>query len=148
MWVGAGDGRTSGDVGDVRAARAAGRGGLLGLDLRRQPAVLVALGQHLDREVRAVALAQAAADAVGGLDDRVVGQEEAVLGADLDADVAALAPLVDPPDVDVVDDRGGAVRASFGGVWSGRGWFSRVWRRSGRDCRLKVYGIERPGAER
>jgi len=94
---------------------------LLGLTRLRQPAVLVALGQNLDGEVRAVALAQAAADAVGGLDDGVVGQDEAVLRADLDADVAALAPLVDPPDVYEVDDRGGAVRASLGGVWSGRG---------------------------
>jgi hypothetical protein len=86
-----------------------------------QAAVLVALGQNLDGEVRAVALAQAAADAVGGLDDGVVSQDEAVLRADLDADVAALAPLIDPPDVDEVDDRWGAVRASLGGVWSGRG---------------------------
>jgi hypothetical protein len=94
---------------------------LLGLTRLGQPAVLVALWQNLDGEVRAVALAQAAADAVGGLDDGVVGQDEAVLRADLDADVAALAPLVDPPDVDKVDDRGGAVRASLGGVWSRRG---------------------------
>jgi hypothetical protein len=86
-----------------------------------QAAVLVALRQNLDGEVRAVALAQAAADAVGGLDDGVVSQDEAVLRADLDADVAALAPLIDPPDVDEVDDRWGAVRASLGGVWSGRG---------------------------
>jgi hypothetical protein len=95
--------------------------GLLGLFRRREAAGLVTLGQNLDGEVRAVALAQAAADAVGGLDDRVVSQDEAVLGADLDADVAALAPFVDPSDVDVVNDRGSAVRSSFGGVWNGRG---------------------------
>ena len=94
---------------------------LLGLTRLGQTAILVALGQNLDGEVRAVALTQAAADAVGGLDDGVVGQDEAVLRADLDADVAALAPLIDPPDVDEVDDRWGAVRASLGGVWSGRG---------------------------
>ena len=98
-----------------------GRNGLLGLTRLGQPAVLVALRQNLDGEIRAVALAQAAADAVGGLDDGVVSKDEAVLRADLDADVAALAPLVDPPDVDEVDDRWGAVRASLGGVWSGRG---------------------------
>ena len=121
MWIGAGDGRTSGNVGNVGRRRLAGGRGLLRLHLTRQSAVLVALGQNLDGEVRAVALAQAAADAVGGLDDGVVSQDEAVLGADLDADVAALAPLIDPPDVDEVDDRWGAVRASLGGVWSGRG---------------------------
>jgi hypothetical protein len=121
MWVGAGDGRTSGNVGNVRRRRLTGGRGLLRLHLARQPAVLVALGQDLDREIRAVALAQTAADAVRGLDDRIVSQDEAVLGADLDADVAALAPLVDPPDVDEVDDGGGAARSSFGGVWSGRG---------------------------
>jgi len=80
--------------------------GFLGLLGGRQPAVCVALRQNLDGEVRAVALAQAATDAVGGLDDGVVSQDEAVLGADLDADVAALAPLIDPPDVDEVNDRG------------------------------------------
>jgi hypothetical protein len=68
-------------------------------------AARVTRGQHLDRKVRAEALAEAAADAVGRLDDRVVGQDQAGLGADLDTDVAALAPLVDPPDVDVVDER-------------------------------------------
>jgi hypothetical protein len=94
---------------------------LLRLTRLRQTAILVAFRQNLDGEVRAVALAQAAADAVGGLDDGVVGQDEAVLRADLDADVAALTPLIDPPDVDEVDDRWGAVRASLGGVWSGRG---------------------------
>lgn len=125
MWISAGDGRTSGNVGNVRRCRVTGRNGLLGLDLAGKPAVLVALGQDLDREIRAVALAQAAADAVRRFDDRVVGQDEAVLGADLDADVAALAPLVDPPDVDEVDDGGGAVRTSFGGVRRSRGWISR-----------------------
>ena len=120
MWVGAGDGRTSGNVGDVRRRRLTGGRSLLGLDLLRQPAVFVALGQNFDREVRAVALAQPAADAVGGLDDRVVGQDEAILGADLDADVAALAPLVDPPDVDVVNDGGLPMRATFGRVESCR----------------------------
>ena len=121
MWVGAGDSRASGNVWDMRRCRSAGGGGLLGLFRRRQAAVLVALGQNLDGEVRAVALTQAAADAVRGFDDRVVRQNEAVLGADLDADIAALAPLVDPSDVDEVDDRGSAVGSSFGGVGSGRG---------------------------
>jgi len=126
MWICAGDGRASGDVRDVHRSGVVRGDGLLGLNFGRQPAVLVALGQDLDGEVRAVALAQAAADAVGGFDDRVVGQQEAVLGADLDADVAALAPLVDPADVDVVDDGRGAVGAAFGGVWSRRGRISRV----------------------
>jgi hypothetical protein len=94
---------------------------LLRLARLGQTAILVALGQNLDGEVRAVALAQATADAIGGLDDGVVSQDEAVLRADLDADVAALAPLIDPPDVDEVDDRWDAVRASLGGIWSGRG---------------------------
>jgi hypothetical protein len=89
-------------------------------------AVLVALGQNLDGEVRAVALAQAAADAVGGLDDGVVGQDEAVLGTDLDADIAALAPLIDPTDVDEVDDGGRAVYSSFGGLDGSDGRISRV----------------------
>jgi hypothetical protein len=121
MWVIAGDGRTTGRIWDMgRRLHFCGRG-LLGLFRGRQPAVFVALGQNLDGEVRAVALAQAAADAVGGLDDGVVGQDEAVLGADLDADIAALAPLVDPSDVDEIDDGGCAVRSSFGCVWSGRG---------------------------
>jgi hypothetical protein len=119
MWVLAGDGRTAGNVRDVWPGLSDRRSGRGCLD--RQLAGFVALWQHFDGEVRAEALAQAAADAVGRLDDGVVGQNEAVLGADLDADVAALAPLIDPPDVDVVDDRWGAVRASLGGVWSGRG---------------------------
>ena len=80
----------------------------------------IALGQDLDREVRAETLAQAATDAVRGFDDRVVRQEQAVLGADLDADVAALAPLVDPADVDVVDDGGFAPGAAFGGIRGSR----------------------------
>jgi hypothetical protein len=121
MWIGAGDGRTSGNVGNVRRRRLTGGRGFFSLHLARQPAVLVALGQDLDREIRAVALTQAAADAVRGLDDRVVSQDEAVLGADLDADVAALAPLVDPSDVDEVDDGGGAARSPIGSVRSGRG---------------------------
>jgi len=119
MWVGAGDRPTSGNVGDVRRRRLTGGRSLLGLDLLRQPAVFVALGQNFDREVRAVALAQPAADAVGGLDDRVVGQDEAVLRADLDADVAALAPLVDPPNVTkstIVGARRGRLSAVYGAV--------------------------------
>jgi hypothetical protein len=96
-------------------------GGLGGGGLGGQVATLVALGQDLDREVRAIALAQPAADAVGRLDDRVVRQQEAVFGADFDADVAALAPLVDPPDVDVVDDGRGAVDALLGGIRRSRG---------------------------
>jgi hypothetical protein len=95
--------------------------GLLRLRRLRQHPALVSLRQNLDGEVGAVTLAQAATDAVGGLDDRVVSQEKAVLRADLDADIAALAPLVDPADVDVIDDRGGEVGAPFGGMWSGRG---------------------------
>jgi hypothetical protein len=108
MWIGSCDGRTTGDVGDVLAGSRAGRGcTFLGLSRGRQPAGFVALGQHFDGEVWAVAFAQAATDAVRGLDDGVVSQDEAVLGTDLDADIAAFAPLIDPPDVDVVDDGGG-----------------------------------------
>jgi hypothetical protein len=55
-----------------------------------------------------------------------VGQDEAVLGADLDADIAALAPLIDPPDVDEVNDRGRAVYSSFGGLGGSDGRISRV----------------------
>jgi hypothetical protein len=62
--------------------------------------------QNLDREIRAEALAETAANAVVCLDDGVMREDEAVLGTDLDADVAALAPFVDPPDVDVVNERG------------------------------------------
>jgi hypothetical protein len=50
-----------------------------------------------------------------------VGQKEAVLRADLDADIAAFAPLVDPTDVDEVDDGGGEMWSPLGGVWSRRG---------------------------
>jgi hypothetical protein len=125
MWVCAGNGRASGDVRDVRRGRLTCGRSFFGLFGRRKLAARIALGQNLDGEVRAVALAQTAADAIRGFDDRVVRQDEAVLGADLDADVAALAPLVDPPDVDEVNDRRRAVNASFGGVWSSRGWVSQ-----------------------
>ena len=125
MWVVAGDSRAAGHVGDMGRRRPCrgptGGDGLLRLARLRQAAILVALRQNLDGEVRAIALAQAAADAVGGLDDGVVSEDQAVLRADLDADVAAFAPLVDPADVDEVDDRWGPVRATLGGVWSGRG---------------------------
>ena len=125
MRVRAGYCRASGNVRDVRHGRLIRRlvGGyrFLGLGRLWQIAVRVALGQNLNGEVRAVALAEAAADAVRRLDDRVVRQKEAVLRADLDADIAAFAPLVDPADVDEVDDGGGQVRPPFGGVWSARG---------------------------
>jgi hypothetical protein len=125
MRVRAGHCRSSGNVRDVRHGRLIRRlvGGyrFLGLGRLWQIAVRVALGQNLNGEVRAVALAEAAADAVRRLDDRVVRQKEAVLRADLDADIAAFAPLVDPADVDEVDDGGGEVWSPFGGVWSGRG---------------------------
>jgi hypothetical protein len=87
-------------------------GRLSGLE-RRQLAVCVALRQDFNGEVRAVALAQTATNAIRGLDDGVMGQDEAVLGADLDADVAALTPLVNPSDVDEVNDCGGAVGLAF-----------------------------------
>src|SRR5688572_10614697 len=61
------------------------------------------LRDHLDGEVRAIALAQAAQDAVLLLDDRVVAQHQRVLGADVDADVAALAEDRVPTDVGVID---------------------------------------------
>jgi hypothetical protein len=112
MWVCPGDSRAASDVRDVRPGltyRRLGRG-----SLDRQLARFVALRQDFYCQVRAEALAQAAANAVRRLDDGVMGQYEAVLGADLDADVAAFAPLVDPPDVDVVNDRGGEVRSPFG----------------------------------
>ena len=96
-------------------------GGFGGGHFRWQLALGVALGQNLDRKIGTEALTQPAADAVGGLDDGVVCQDEAVLGADLDADIAAFAPLIDPPDVDEVDDRGLAMRAAFGCVQSCRG---------------------------
>lgn len=121
MWVVAGYGRTPSCVWYVRRFRVAGGDCLFGLGRLGQPAVLVTLGQNLDREVRAVALTQAAADAIRGLDDGVVGQDETVLGADLDADVAALTPFVDPADVDEINDGGRAMRSLFGGIWSCRG---------------------------
>ena len=129
MWIRAGDRGAAGYVrnmghGGLRRSRSCGHR-LFCLDRGRQLACFVALWQNLYREVRAIALAEAAADAVRRLDDRVVCQEEAVLRADFDADIAALAPFVDPADVDVVDDGGGEVRSPFGGVWSGRGRFSR-----------------------
>src|ERR1035437_5210394 len=126
MWIGAGNGRSSGNVRDVRSRLLAGGRSFLG-DLRLgQLAVLVSLRQDLDGEVRAVAHAQTAPDAVRGLDDRVVSQDEAVLRADLDADVAALAPLIDPPNVDEVDNRGGAMCAFSGGVHGSYGRISIV----------------------
>jgi hypothetical protein len=120
MWVCPGDSRAASDVRDVRPGltyRRLGRG-----SLDRQLARFVALRQDFYCQVRAEALAQAAANAVRRLDDGVMGQYEAVLGADLDADVAAFAPLVDPPDVDVVNDRGLPMRATFGCVESCRCW--------------------------
>src|SRR5687768_15634112 len=58
---------------------------------------------HLDGQVRAVALAQPAEDAVLLLDDGVIAEHQRVLGADLDTDVAALAEDRVPADVRVVD---------------------------------------------
>ena len=117
----------AGDRGAAGHVRNVGRGGLrrrrtgrysfLCLDRGGQLACLVALRQNLDREIRAVALTQAAADAVRRLDDRVVRQKEAVLRADLDADIAAFAPLVDPSDVDVVDKGGIAMYPGGLSVW-------------------------------
>jgi hypothetical protein len=92
-----------------------------GGDLGRQVAALVALGQDGDRKIRAVALAETAPNAIGGLDDRVVRQDQAVLRADLDADVAAFAPLIDPSNVDVVDIGGRTVGALLSGVRRSRG---------------------------
>ena len=117
MRIGAGDGRPPSGFRHVMAGRRGGRR----VEFRREIALLVTLGQNRDREIRAVPLAQAAADAVRGLDDRVVREDERVLGADLDADIAALAPLVGPADVDVVNDGGGAMGTSFGNVWGSRG---------------------------
>jgi hypothetical protein len=90
-------------------------------DLARQIALLIALGQDGDCQIGAEAFTQAATNAVGRFDDGVVGQDETGLGADLDADVAALTPLVGPSDVDVVDDGGRTVRSLFSGVWRARG---------------------------
>jgi hypothetical protein len=126
MWVGARDCRAAGCVGYVRRRRILGRHRLLGLGFLRQLACFVALGQNLDGEVRAVALAQAAADAVGCFDYRVVSQQEAVLGTDLDADIAALAPLIDPSNVDVVNDRGIEMDSFFGGIYGSNGRISIV----------------------
>lgn len=117
MGIGAGDGRTERSVGSVRVAVAAvvavvAGGGLCGRH-RRQLARSIALWQDLNGKVRTVTLAQTAPNAVRGLDDRVVRQDEAVLGADLDADVAPLAPLVNPTDVDEVNESGRAVRFAF-----------------------------------
>ena len=124
-----------------------GRRDLFGLVLGGESAFSVTLGQDLDRQVRAVALAQAAADAVGGFDDRIVGQDQTVLGTDLDADIAALAPLVDPTDIDEVDDGWRGVWSSFGGVGSSRSGISRGC--SGTLTRTpvaEVYVIESPAA--
>ena len=115
LGIGTADGRTEGCVGRVRVAGAVAvmtGGRLCGLE-RRQLAVCVALRQDFDGEVRAVALAQTATNAIRGLDDGVVRQQEAVLGADLDTNVAALAPLVDPSDIDEVNDSGGASGFTF-----------------------------------
>jgi hypothetical protein len=124
-----------------------GRHDLFCLVLGGESAFRVTLGQDLDRQVRAVALAQAAADAVGGLDDRVVGQYQTVLGTDLDADIAAFAPLVDPTDVDEVNDGWSAVRSSLGNVRSSRSGISRGGSGTpiGTPVR-EVYEIERPAA--
>ena len=111
MGIGAGDGRTERSVGSVGVAVVAG-GSLCGRH-RRQLARSIALWQDLNGKVRTVTLAQTAPNAVRGLDDRVVRQDEAVFGADLDADVAPLAPLVNPTDVDEVNESGRAVRFAF-----------------------------------
>ncbi len=126
MGIFAGHGRAAGGVGSARPC-AHGRHGrcLLRLDDGRQTALGVALRQHLDGKVGAVALAEAAADAVLGLDDRVVRQLEGGLRADLDADIAALAPVVDPSNVDVIDDGWRPMGAAFGGVKVARGGLSR-----------------------
>jgi hypothetical protein len=147
MWIGAGDGRSSGNVWCVLRRRLESGDRFFGLDRLGKPPVGVALGQDLDREIRAVALAQTAADAVRGFDDRVVRQQEAVLGTDLDADIAALAPLIDPTDIDEVDDGWRAVWSSFGGVGSSRSGISRGC--SGTLIRTpvaEVYVIESPDA--
>jgi hypothetical protein len=119
MWIGAGNGRASRRVRSVVRCRLSGRRDLFGLVLGWESAFRISLGQDLDRQVGAVALAQAASDAVGGLDDRVVGQYQRVFGADLDADIAAFAPLVDPTDIDEVNDGWSAMRSSLGVVVAG-----------------------------
>jgi hypothetical protein len=114
MGIGTGDGRTERSVGSVRTTvvDVVACGSLGGLE-RRKLAGRIALRQNLNCEVRTIAFAQTAPNAVRGLDDGVVGQNEAVLGADLDADVAALAPLVDPPDVDKINESGRAMGFAF-----------------------------------
>jgi hypothetical protein len=119
MGIGPGDGRTECSVGSAGVTVVAG-GSFCGHH-RRQLAGRIALRQDLNGEVWTVALAQTTANAVRGLDDRVVRQNEAVFGADLDADVAAFAPLVNPPDVDEVNDSGRAVRFALGGMDGSRG---------------------------
>jgi hypothetical protein len=109
LRIGAGDGRTECSVGSMGVAVVAVvAGGSLCGHHRRQLAGCIALWQDLNGKVRTVTLAKTAANAVRGLDDRVVRQDEAVFGADLDADVAALAPLVNPTDVDEVNESGRA----------------------------------------
>jgi hypothetical protein len=125
MWIGAGNGRASRRVRSVVRCRLRGRRDLFGLVLGRESAFRISLGQDLDRQVGTVALAQAASDAVGGLDDRIVGQYQRVFGADLDTDIAAFAPLVDPTDIDEVNDGWSAMRSSFGNVRSSRSGISR-----------------------
>ena len=114
MGIGAGDGRTERSVGSVGVAAGAvvACGSLCGLD-RRKLAGGIALRQNLNCEVRTIAFAQTAPNTIGGLDDGVVRKNKAVLRADLDAYVAALAPLVDPTDVDEVDESGRAVGFAF-----------------------------------
>ncbi len=139
MGVRAGNGWSARDVRDVWSGLSSRRSRRLGLD--GQLARLVALWQDFDGEVRAEALAQAATNAVRRFNDRVVSQDEAVLGADLDADVAALAPLVDPADVDEVDDGGLAMRATFGRVERCRGWTPGLSKLTGGTPVREVYGI-------
>jgi hypothetical protein len=114
MAIGAGNGRTECSDWSVRVTVVAVvAGGSLCGRHRWQLARCIALWQNLDGQVRAVALAQTAANAVRGLDDRVVRQNEAVLGADLDADIAALAPLVNPTNIDEVNESGRTAMFAF-----------------------------------
>jgi hypothetical protein len=114
LGIGAGDGRTECSVGSAGVAIAAVvAGGSLCCRHRRQLARCIALWQDLNGKVRTVTLAQTAPNAVRGLDDRVVREDEAVFGANLDADVAALAPLIDPTDVDEVNESGRAAGFAF-----------------------------------
>ena len=147
MWIGACNGRASRRVRSVVRCRLGGRRNLFGLVLDWEFAFRISLGQDLDRQVGAVALAQAASDAVGGLDDRVVGQYQTVFGTDLDADIAAFAPLVDPTDIDEVNDGWSAMWSSFGNVRSSRSGISR----GGSGTLIgspvaQVYVIESPAA--